>query len=92
MKGIKKSVPDAKASENLVDASNHLMEQKDKVLTMLAAHNKSKRKFNIQSCMGNSKKAIKNFWSYVNNKEKKKSALNSILMRKVEYVLQKMSF
>ena len=78
----KQSVPDAKASETLNSASSRLLNQRDKVLTLLAAHNKCKRKVNIQSCIGNSKKAIQNFWSYVTDKEKKTSSINSVFNEK----------
>ena len=78
----KRSVPNAKASETLNNALSLLMDQRDKVLTLLAAHNKSIRKTNIQSCIGNNKKAIQNFWSYVSDKEKKSSTINSVLNEK----------
>ena len=47
-----------------------LREQSSKVATLISNINKNKRRINISKCKGNSIKAQKYFWSFVNNKNK----------------------
>ena len=78
----KLSVPNAQVSCTLKDAVIGLEVQRVKVVNMLILHNKTLRKVNIKSCIGNSKKAIQNFWSFVINKERKSPQIKSIFNEK----------
>ena len=50
----------------------------EKVKLLLKERNKSIRRINIESCTGGSPSAQRRFWSFVNNKVKKKSGINCV--------------
>lgn len=75
----KLSVPGCLPTKLLIDSYEILQNQKTKVFDLLNDFNKKQRIINVKSCEGPGKQAIKNFWGFVTNKEKKSSDIRCII-------------
>ena len=64
------------------DAEKLLSDHKVKVNDLLAEFNKSKRKMNIDKCMGNSKSSIRHFWSFLSDKHTKSAVISMLVDEK----------
>ena len=74
----KASVPGTLPSQTLVLAEAVFEEQRDKVRLMLKERNRVIRRVNIEKCSGGTPSAQRHFWSFVNNKVKKKSTISCV--------------